>query len=83
MARAPAEPEKPATIALFVLGVLFVILAIVYFATPAKDLPGFIPGHQAGLTRHFKESELIQLRDLCLRLVETMSAEEAKNHATN
>ena len=38
---------------------------------------------QAGLTRHFKESELIQLRDLCLRLVEAMSAEEAKNHAAN
>jgi DNA-binding MarR family transcriptional regulator len=38
---------------------------------------------QAGLTRNFEESELIQLRDMCLRLVETMSAEEAKNHATN
>ena len=38
---------------------------------------------QAALTRNFKESELIQLRDICLRLVEAMSGEEAKSHATN
>lgn len=43
---------KPATVALVVVGVVLIILAVVYFATPAKDLPGFIPGHQAGLTRH-------------------------------
>lgn len=43
---------KPATIALGIVGILLLVLAVVYFATPAKDLPGFIPGHQAGLTRH-------------------------------
>jgi DNA-binding MarR family transcriptional regulator len=37
---------------------------------------------QAGLIRGFSESELIQLRHLCLRLIQAMSAEEAKTHAT-
>lgn len=43
---------KPATIALVVVGIVLILVAILYFVTPAKDLPGFIPGHQAGLTRH-------------------------------
>ncbi len=38
---------------------------------------------QAGLTRHFTESELMQLRDLALRFVEAMSIEEGKTNATN
>ena len=37
---------------------------------------------QAGLIRGFTESELIQLRDVCLRMVQAMSAEEGKSHAT-
>jgi len=36
---------------------------------------------QAGLTGGFSESELVQLRHTCLRLIQTMSAEEAKSHA--
>lgn len=36
---------KPATVALILVGILLVIVAIVYFATPAKSLPGFVlPG---------------------------------------
>jgi DNA-binding MarR family transcriptional regulator len=38
---------------------------------------------QAVLTRGFKESELVQLRHMCLRLIEAMHAEEGKIHATN
>src|ERR1700716_3906887 len=38
---------------------------------------------QGWLTDGFKESELIQLRHLCLRLVQAMSTEEAKTHATS
>jgi DNA-binding MarR family transcriptional regulator len=38
---------------------------------------------QGELTRRFTESELSELRDLCLRLVEAMSAEEGKVNATN
>jgi len=38
---------------------------------------------QGWLTAGFKESELIHLRHLCLRLIQAMSAEEAKTHATS
>ena len=36
--------RKPAVLILWILAVLFLLLAIVYLAAPAKDLPGFI-GH--------------------------------------
>ncbi|TMD41703.1 MAG: MarR family transcriptional regulator [Chloroflexi bacterium] len=38
---------------------------------------------QQGLTRNLAASELVQLRDICLRLIQAMNAEEAKTHATN
>ena len=38
-----------------ILGVVFIILAVVYFITPAQSLPGFLPGHEAGvMTKHIK-----------------------------
>ena len=40
-------------------------------------------GVQAALTQGLNESELIQLRHLCLRLIQAMSAEEQKTHATS
>ena len=43
---------KPATIGLVVLGLLFVVVAIVYFTKTATDLPSFMPGHQSGVTKH-------------------------------
>jgi len=39
-------------------------------------------GAQAALTQGLSASDLIQLRHLCLRLIQAMSAEEAKTHAT-
>ena len=33
-------------------GIVLIVIAIVYFAEPAKSLPGFFPGHQAGSTHH-------------------------------
>src|SRR6202011_1854557 len=41
------------------------------------DLGRGAAGVQGWLTAGFKESELIQLRHLCLRLIQAMSAEEA------
>jgi len=38
---------------------------------------------QGDLTRGFSEAELIQLRHLCLRMIQTLSAEEAKSHAAS
>ena len=40
-------------VALAVLvGVVLVVIAIVYWAEPARSLPGFFPGHQAGSSHH-------------------------------
>lgn len=37
------------------LGVVLLIIAAVYFMMPADQLPGFFPGHEAGVTRvHYK-----------------------------
>jgi hypothetical protein len=35
-----------------ILGVALIVIAIVYWAEPAKSLPSFFPGHQAGSSHH-------------------------------
>ena len=35
-----------------IVGLLLVALAVLYWAEPAKSLPSFIPGHQAGSGHH-------------------------------
>jgi hypothetical protein len=36
-------------------GLLFVFLAVLYWITPAENLPTFMPGYEAGvITTHFK-----------------------------
>lgn len=40
-------------------------------------------GAQVALTQGLTESELIQLRHLCLRLIQAMGVEEGKTHATS
>ena len=40
---------------LTLLGVILLVVAAVYFLVPADQLPGFLPGHEAGVTRvHMK-----------------------------
>ncbi len=40
---------------LAILGVVLLIVAAIYFVLPADQLPGFFPGHQAGVTHaHIK-----------------------------
>jgi hypothetical protein len=34
------------------LGVVLLAVAVIYFVDPAKSLPSFFPGHQAGSTHH-------------------------------
>jgi hypothetical protein len=34
------------------LGLILLVVAVVYIADPAKSLPSFFPGHQAGSTHH-------------------------------
>ena len=37
------------------VGVLFIIISVIYFTTPAKSLPMFFPGFDSALTKtHFK-----------------------------
>lgn len=35
-----------------VVGIVLIVIAGVYFAEPAKSLPSFFPGHQAGSAHH-------------------------------
>jgi hypothetical protein len=35
---------------LTLLGVVLLVVAAVYFVLPADQLPGFFPGHEAGVT---------------------------------
>ncbi len=50
-----------ATVCLIGIGVLFTALAIVYFAFPAHDLPGLIPGSDKDVTRHHVKHGLASL----------------------
>lgn len=40
------------TILLILVAVVFVVLGVIYFTTAADKLPGFLPGHDAHLTKH-------------------------------
>lgn len=45
--------RHPAVIALAaILGVAFIVLAVVYWVEPAGSLPSWIPGHEAGSGHH-------------------------------
>jgi hypothetical protein len=35
-----------------VVGIALIVVAIVYWAEPAKSLPSFFPGHQKGSNHH-------------------------------
>ena len=35
-----------------IVGIVLIAIAVVYFAEPAKSLPSFFPGHQAGSNHH-------------------------------
>jgi hypothetical protein len=40
------------TALLVLLGALFVVIGVIYFADTANALPAFFPGHQAGSAHH-------------------------------
>lgn len=39
-------------VAAVIVGILLLVVAVVYFLEPAKSLPSFFPGHEAGSSRH-------------------------------
>ena len=52
MTQPAAGRSRLLTILLAVLALASLVLAVVYFSTAANDLPSYIPGHEAGVTRH-------------------------------
>ena len=40
------------TIAALVVGIALIVVAVVYWVEPARSLPGFFPGHEAGSDHH-------------------------------
>ena len=40
------------TVGAIVLGVVLIVIAVIYWAEPAKSLPSFFPGHTAGSSHH-------------------------------
>ncbi len=44
--------KKIVTIAAVILGIIFLIVAAVYFLEPAKSLPTFFPGYDTTLSKH-------------------------------
>ena len=69
MANQPKIVMRPLTWALIALAVVFIVLAIVYFTTSASDLPGFVPGHQAGSTKVHTKHGLAMLGLAALSLI--------------
>ena len=52
---------------LTLLGVVLLVVAAVYFLLPADQLPGFFPGHEAGVTRvHTKHGVVAGVAGLVL-----------------
>jgi drug/metabolite transporter (DMT)-like permease len=61
MSQSSSSRLAPAWVAvlLTVLGIIFVVLAVLYFADTAAKLPSFMPGHQAGsMHKHTKHGIL-------------------------
>lgn len=44
--------DRVLTLAAVVVGTILIVIAIVYWAEPAKSLPSFFPGHQSGSDHH-------------------------------
>jgi hypothetical protein len=48
----PMRNDRPLVALAVVVGLALIAIAIVYWVEPAKSLPSFFPGHQAGSTHH-------------------------------
>lgn len=49
------------TAALVVLAVVLVAVGVVYLSTAASALPGFLPGHEVGVSKHHTKHGLAAL----------------------
>jgi hypothetical protein len=44
--------DRALAVAAVVVGIALIVVAAIYWIEPAKSLPGFFPGQQAGSTHH-------------------------------
>jgi hypothetical protein len=44
--------DRLLAVAAVIAGILLIVIALVYWVEPAKSLPGFFPGHEAGSAHH-------------------------------
>jgi hypothetical protein len=44
--------SRPVVIGAAILGIVLIVIAFIYWAEPAKSLPSFFPGHEAGSGHH-------------------------------
>lgn len=44
-----------------VLGVVFLIVAVLYFTQSASALPGFLPGYEAGVATHHTKHGILAI----------------------
>jgi hypothetical protein len=52
LSRAVRLNSRSVVILAGIVGIALIVVAIVYFAEPAKSLPSFFPGHEAGSSHH-------------------------------
>jgi len=53
-----------------VLGAALIAVAVIYFMVPADSLPGFLPGHEAGVMRvHVKHGIVAGAAGLALMAI--------------
>jgi len=53
-----------------ILGAALIAVAVIYFMVPADSLPGFFPGHEAGVARvHVKHGVVSGVAGLVLMAV--------------
>ena len=48
----PVNGRRPLIWIAVLAGLLLIVIAIVYWVQPAKSLPSFFPGHEAGSNHH-------------------------------
>ncbi len=60
---------RPLTAVCLLIAAVCVVIAIVYFSRTADALPGFLPGHQTGSTRHHTKHGIALLGLAVLSLI--------------
>ena len=57
----PMRNDRLLALLAVIVGIVLILISIVYFAEPAKSLPGFFPGHQGGSNHHHTKHGIASL----------------------